>query len=507
MKFSRSSGILLHPTSLPGPFGSGDLGASAYQFIDWLLSAGQSLWQMLPLSPVGMANSPYMSPSAFAGSPLFIDLHELISHGWITKDDIGNATNDPSFRVNYPLVTKFRMSILLKASKQFFLQGNSKEREQFDIYCDTEKSWLENYSLFQALNKLYGGREWSSWDHALVHRRQAALKKARVELQEQINFYKFTQWCFARQWHNLKKYANERHIKLVGDIPIFVAHHSADVWSDPGDFYLDSDGMPTKVAGVPPDYFSEDGQRWGNPLYRWSVMKKRKYRWWIERFRKAFELFDIIRIDHFRGFEAYWEIPAEEKTACIGKWVKGPGGDLFKEVKAKLGTLPIIAEDLGVVTSKVVAIREKFKFPGMKVLQFAFSTDPEDNFLPHTYERNCVVYTGTHDNDTTIGWYEKATEHERDFVRRYCKTDGHEINWDLIKLALQSIADIAILPFQDVLGLGSEGRMNFPSTVDGNWEWRYTWDQVKPEMADRLYELTALYARCKSDRLHLIPVP
>ena len=330
---------------------------------------------------------------------------------------------------------------------------------------------------------------------SIVHRKPAALKKARIELQSLMNFHKFTQWCFSRQWCHLKKYANDRNVKLVGDIPIFVAHHSADVWSNPDDFYLDAKGLPKVVAGVPPDYFSADGQRWGNPLYRWDVMKKKQFGWWIERFRRTFNLFDILRIDHFRGFDAYWEIPAKEKTARIGQWVKGPGEDLFKTVKRKLGTLPIIAEDLGVVTPGVVALREKFNFPGMKVLQFAFSTDSDDAFLPHNYERNCVVYTGTHDNDTTKGWYEKAPERERDFVRRYCKTDAHEINWDLIKTALQSVADIAILPFQDILDLGSEGRMNYPGTVDGNWEWRFTWDLMRPGIAPRLFELTALYGR------------
>jgi len=503
MKFPRSSGILLHPTSLPGPFGSGDLGASAYQFIDWLSSAGQSLWQMLPLSPAGMANSPYMSLSAFAGSPLFIDLRELISHEWLTENDLRGALNGSYSRVDYSHTAQFRMNVILKASSQFFLHGDPKDREQFEIYCEKEKSWLENYALFQALNQTYGGREWSAWDYDLVHRKPAALKKARKELQEQVNFHKFTQWCFARQWRSLKKYANERQIKLVGDIPIFVAHHSADVWSNPDDFYLNDDGEPSIVAGVPPDYFSEDGQRWGNPLYRWNVMKKQKYQWWVERFKKTFELFHIIRIDHFRGFEAYWEIPAKEKTARIGRWVKGPGEDLFKAVKRELGTLPIIAEDLGVMTPEVVALREKFKFPGMKVLQFAFLTDPENSFLPHTFEHNCVVYTGTHDNDTSLGWYEKATEYERDFVRRYCKTDGHEMNWDLIKLSLESVADMAVIPLQDIIGLKSDGRMNFPGTIDGNWEWRFTWDEIKPWMTERLFELTTLYGRCNPDKIKL----
>jgi 4-alpha-glucanotransferase len=505
MKFPRSSGILLHPTSLPGPYGSGDLGKEAYAFVDWLSSSGQTLWQMLPLGPAGMANSPYMSLSAFAGSPLLIDLDELVELGWLAQEDLRTFSTDSKFRVQFQETTAFRMQLLWKAAQSFFQSGKEKEYQLYKLYCDTEKKWLNDYSLFQALNDQYHGQEWITWDHDLVHRKPSALKKAADDQMEQVNFHKFMQWCFARQWKKLKKYANDRSVRLVGDIPIFVAHHSADVWSNQAAFTLDKDGRPLVVAGVPPDYFSEDGQRWGNPLYRWDVMKQQKYQWWIERFKKTFELFDILRIDHFRGFEAYWRIPAKEKTARIGKWIKGPGEDLFNAIIKKLGTLPIIAEDLGVMTPGVNALREKFEFPGMKVLQFAFSAGPEDPFLPHNYHSNCIVYTGTHDNDTTKGWYEKATEHERDFVRRYCKTDGHEIHWDMMKLALQSTATIAILPLQDVLGLGSDGRMNYPGTVDGNWEWRFTWDQVNPELAGRLYELAALYGRCTPDRLILVP--
>ena len=506
MKFPRSSGILLHPTSLPGPYGSGDLGASAYQFVDWLVSAGQTLWQMLPLGPAGMANSPYMSLSAFAGSPLLIDLEELLSRGWLIQKDLQPFPVSSNPRVQYPEVTVWRMNLLWKASQNFFEHGNEKDRQQYAAFCEEEKKWLNDYTLFQALNDHYGGKEWVVWDRDLVHRKPSALRQAAEEWTAQVNYHKFMQWCFARQWKKLKKYANDRNIKLVGDIPIFVAHHSADVWSNQEAFSLNKDGRPLIVAGVPPDYFSEDGQRWGNPLYRWDVMKRQKYSWWIERFKKTFELFDILRIDHFRGFEAYWRIPAKEKTARIGKWVKGPGQDLFKAIIKELGTLPIIAEDLGVVTPGVTALRETFGFPGMKVLQFAFSTDPNDNFLPHVFTKNYVVYTGTHDNDTTIGWYEKASEHERDFVRRYCKTNGSEIHWDLMKLALQSVADIAVIPFQDVLGLGSEGRMNFPGTVDGNWEWRFTWEQLDPWITNRLYELSALYGRTTADRLNLVPL-
>jgi len=504
MRFPRSSGILLHPTSLPGQFGSGDLGVPAYRFIDWLVTSGQSIWQMLPIGPVGLANSPYMSFSAFAGSSMLIDLQELVLHGWLTKEDLYTAKDFPDYRVNYPDVAAFRMKMLLKASECFFKKRSSEDTKQFVQYCTTEKTWLEDYALFQALNHRYNEKEWSSWDTGLAHRETQALKKAAEELHDCIDFHKFTQWCFNRQWNALKKYANDRNVALVGDIPIFVAYHSADVWAYPDQFRLDKNGVPIVVAGVPPDYFSKTGQRWGNPLYRWDVIKETKYRWWIERFRKTFSLFDLIRIDHFRGFESYWEIPEEEETAVKGRWVKGPGEEFFKYVQRKLGTLPIIAEDLGIITTEVHALREKLKFPGMKVLQFAFGGGPENAFLPHRYEQNCVVYTGTHDNDTTRGWYEKASNHEQDFVRRYCKTDGNEIQWDLIKYALESVAYIAVIPFQDVIGLGSEGRMNIPGTIEGNWEWRFSWNQVGSYIADRLYELTALYGRCNPDRLNLL---
>jgi 4-alpha-glucanotransferase len=507
MKFPRCSGILLHPTSLPGPLGSGDLGESSYRFIDWLSSAGQSLWQMLPVGPAGMANSPYMSLSAFAGSPMLIDLSELVTLGWLKADDLHSLPSFSDHRVDYALVSPARMALLAKAAQQFFQSRGTEHHRQFDEYCEAKKVWLEDYALFQALNQHFNGSGWITWDHDLVHREPSVLKMYAEKLREYIDLHKFTQWCYDRQWNAMKKYANDRNVKLVGDIPIFVAHHSSDVWSNQEAFLIDENGMPLFVAGVPPDYFSEDGQRWGNPLYRWDVMSRQKYRWWVDRFRHTFTLFDIIRIDHFRGFEAYWEIPAKEKTARTGRWVKAPGDDLFTTIKNELGTLPIIAEDLGVVTPEVTALRERFNFPGMKILQFAFSSDPEDIFLPHNYVKNCVVFTGTHDNDTTIGWYEKVTEREREFVRRYSRASGREINWDLITLALQSTANIAVIPLQDIIGLGSEGRMNFPGTVDGNWEWRFTREQLDSRSTERLAELTALYGRCSPEKLRLAPAP
>ena len=507
MHFQRSSGILLHPTSLPGPFGSGDLGSSAYYFTDWMVSAGQSVWQMLPLGPVGLANSPYMCLSAFAGSPLLIDLYELKNRNWLTEEELRDAPKFPVNRVDYGAVEPYRMQKLHLAARRFFAAATAEETREFAAFCKANAGWLNDYALFQALNEKNDRRIWTSWDPKIVRRDPAALKTASAGLKSDIEFHRFVQWCFWRQWGYLRKYAAERGVKIMGDIPIFVAHHSSDVWANPGSFHLLKDGNPKFVAGVPPDYFSKTGQRWGNPLYRWDVMKEDKYSWWIDRFRTTFALFDILRIDHFRGFEAYWEIHASEKTAERGRWVKAPGADLFKAVQRKLGNLPIIAEDLGVITPAVEELRDGFEFPGMKILQFAFASDTKNNFLPHRYDTNCVVYTGTHDNDTTRGWFEKATARERDFVTRYLQTDGHEIHWDLLRLASQSVADIAVYPFQDVLGLGSEGRMNFPGTTDGNWEWRFTWEQVGPHHAQRLYETTALSGRCTAERLDLPAYP
>ena len=504
MRFMRSAGILLHPTSLPGPYGSGDLGVPAYHFIDWLHAAGQALWQMLPIGPAGMANSPYMVSSAFAGSPLLIDLQELRELGWLDNFEADGFCNISDHRIDYAAVTRFRMEKLQAAANKFFRVIRNGQRDQYESFCISERYWLDDYALFQSLNRHYDGQEWTGWETKLARRNPATLRAAEKEFGLDIQFHKFIQWCFVRQWNKLKGYAHERGVQLIGDIPFFIAGHSADVWAHPEDYSLDENGIPTHVAGVPPDYFSAAGQRWGNPLYRWEVMKEKKYQWWVERFQKTFELFDIVRIDHFRGFESYWEVPAKEKTAIHGEWRQGPGEDFFKIVRKKIGKLPIIAEDLGIITDKVRALRDALDFPGMRVLHFAFASGPDHEYLPHRYNANCVVYTGTHDNDTTCGWYAKASEHEKDFVRRYCQTNGNAIHWDLIRLALQSHADIAIVPFQDVLGLDSESRMNIPGTIDGNWEWRFTWDQVGSYPAERMYELSALYGRTDPNKLHLL---
>jgi 4-alpha-glucanotransferase len=507
MKFERSSGILLHPVSLPGPFGSGDLGTPAYHFIDWLVVAGQKLWQMLPLGPVGMGDSPYMCLSAFAGEALLLDLHDLVKNKWLEDQDLSDVPAFDSSKINYGEVRAYRMSKLRKASDKFFGDMEASQMEAFKLFCRKQKSWLEDYALFMALVGKYNGAEWCTWDKDIVKRDPEALKKIRKEMGNEINFWEFTQWVFSNQWFALKKYANDRGIKIVGDIPIFVAYQSADVWAHPDLFFLDKNMKATSVAGVPPDYFSATGQRWGNPLYKWHKMHDEGYSWWIDRIKNTLALVDIVRIDHFRGFAAYWEIPATEKTAEKGRWVKGPGLDLFNAIEKKLGTLPIIAEDLGEITPDVIELRDRFKLPGMRILQFAFAGDSKNIFLPHNYLPNTVVYTGTHDNDTTIGWFHSSTKREQEFVKKYTGTDGKDVHWSLIRLASQSVADMAVFPLQDVLGLGPEARMNMPGTAFGNWNWRFTWDIVQPWHADKLYEISALTNRTNPDRLALPKYP
>ena len=507
MRFVRSAGILLHVTSLPGVYGNGDLGAPAYHFVDWLVVAGQKLWQMLPLGPGGLANSPYMSLSAFAGNPLVVDLEELKNRGWLQAADLAPLPAFSDGRVDFAKTTPFRTKALMAASKRFFATAADADRKAFEAFCIAQRSWLDDYALFETLNEVHHRALWTSWPEKYAFRDAAALRGARKEHLDLLRHHQFVQWCFRRQWDSLKRYANERGVRLVGDIPIFVAHHSADVWSHQDLFHLDEKGNPTVVAGVPPDYFSKTGQRWGNPLYRWETMKAKKFGWWVERFRATLAIFDVVRVDHFRGFEAYWEIPAREKTAVKGRWVKAPGNALFAALRRHLRDLPIIAEDLGVITPEVTELRDTFKLPGMKVLQFAFAGGPENAFLPHNYTPHCVVYTGTHDNDTTSGWFRTATEHEREFARRYLLANGSGVTREMIRAALNSVADMAVVPFQDVLALDSEHRMNLPGTTEGNWEWRFSWSMVGPQHANAMYEMTALAHRCAPDRLALPPYP
>jgi 4-alpha-glucanotransferase len=499
MRFPRSSGILLHPTSLPGAHGSGDFGAAAYHFVDWLVAAGQKLWQILPLGGIGPGNSPYMSSSAFAGNVLLIDLDDLHAHGWLDSDDLNVHVGFSAHRVDYSVVYRYRMEKLRIAAKCFF--ANKQDHAEYEAFCRTEQSWLDDYSLFMALAEKFGWRDWAHWEPSLARREKKALAKAMVELSHEIEFWSFCQWNFFCQWRKLKQYANDRGVQVIGDIPIFIAYQSAEVWARQDLFELGEDHLPFVIAGVPPDYFSSTGQRWGNPLYRWPAHEKEGYAWWIERLRKTIELVDIVRIDHFRGFAGYWEIPASEPTAINGRWMAGPGDKLFNAIQTTLGRVPIIAEDLGVVTPDVVALLEQFNFPGMRILQFAFGGGSDNPYLPHNFKNNSVVYGGTHDNDTAIGWFNTASEHERTFACKYLSTDGTEIHWDLIHAASQSIADIAIHPFQDVLGLNADHRMNLPGKAEGYWEWRFVWEQVTPMHSERLYEMSAVHGRCSADRL------
>ena len=505
MPFQRHSGILLHPTSLPGPHGSGDLGPSAYYFVDWLVAGSQTLWQVLPLGGIGPGNSPYMSPSAFAGNELLIDLAQLRDAGWLSDADL---SSDPAFndgQVDYPLMQQYRMARLRLAAEKFFADSRHNPREQFTAFCSEARNWLDDYALFMALDKEYGGcgRVWQDWPSPLVRRNPEAMNEAAQTLADESNFWKFCQWCFYSQWAELKEYANKRGVEIIGDMPIFVSAHSADVWANQQLFDLDDKGRPRVVAGVPPDYFSATGQHWGNPLYHWPAHEKESYRWWIERLRATLALCDIVRIDHFRGFESYWEIPASSETAVDGQWQPGPGAALFNAMQnamdnrqSQLSDVPrIIAEDLGIITPEVTALRESVGLPGMRILQFAFDGHSDNLYLPHSFEANTVVYTGTHDNDTTCGWWSGLAPHEQDYVRRYLAISGEFNEWDLIRVASASVAALAIIPMQDVLGLDSTCRMNFPGHAEGSWGWRFGWHQVAPWHAERLAELTQLYGR------------
>lgn len=490
---ARSSGILLHISSLPGGFGIGDLGSEAYRFVDFLEETGQTFWQILPLNPPGVGDSPYVSSSAMAGAELLISPEKLAEDGLLSPEEWQGAPDFPLERVDYSLVRAFKTQLLRRAFENF--KAKSPMQEEFEDFCRRQAYWLEDYALFMALKEAHGGVSWSEWEPKLALRNAEALELARYRLADEILFYKFAQFVFDRQWRALKEYAEGKGIRIIGDIPIYVAYDAADVWSHPEFFQLDESGRPTVVAGVPPDYFSPTGQLWGHPIYRWDVLAERGYDWWIMRFKRTLEYVDVVRVDHFRGFEAYWEVPAGEDTAVNGQWVKGPGEDLFNTLKLALGEVPIIAEDLGYITPEVEALREKFGFPGMKILQFAFGSGPDNPHLPHNHPRNCVVYPGTHDNDTAIGWFNSLPEEVREHFCRYTATDGQEVNWVMVRLAMASVADLAIIPLQDILGLGSEARMNYPGRPEGNWQWRFRPDALTQEMKDRLAELTDLYGR------------
>ncbi|MCO5124147.1 MAG: 4-alpha-glucanotransferase [Rhizobacter sp.] len=495
MRFQRAAGVLLHPTSLPGDHGSGDLGADACRFVDWLARAGQTLWQILPLGPTGLGNSPYMSPSAFAGNALLIDLDELRQHGWLLDADlVPDAGFDPG-RVDFGRVAPWRTVRLERAAARFAAGASVADRDAFAAFCRDQTSWLDDYTLFMALSDERPGTSWCDWDGGLARRDPAALRAAGARHASRTHFHAFCQWRFFEQWSRLKAHANARGIRIVGDAPIFIAHQSAEVWARPDLFELDARGEPTVVAGVPPDYFSATGQRWGNPLYRWRAHADEGYAWWTRRVRHGLALADILRIDHFRGFAQHWEIAAAEPTAVNGRWRDGPGAALFDAIERALGPLPIIAEDLGLITPDVSALRERLGFPGMLVLEFAFDGKSDNLYLPHNHRNASVVYTGTHDNDTIVGWWQHASAAERAHACAYLGIDGTDIRAALIRTAFASVANAAIIPMQDVLGLGSDSRMNLPGQAEGHWEWRFEWSQLRDGHTAELATLSSLYGR------------
>jgi 4-alpha-glucanotransferase len=490
--FPRACGILLHPTSLPGPFGIGDLGPDAYGFVEFLQAAGQRLWQVLPLNPTGHSHSPYQCYSSFAGNPLLISPQLLADEGLLAGEDLAPLTQFSRNQVDFEAVEPARMAALRRS---FEIWRASGDQGEFHAFCAAEQHWLDTYALFVALKQAHGGADWSQWDPALVHREPGAIESARQHLAEEYEFQRYLQYQFRRQWSRLKRFANERGVSIVGDMPIFVAGDSADVWANPELFFLDEHGRQTVVAGVPPDYFSATGQRWGNPLYDWRRLADTGFQWFISRVQATLWMVDILRIDHFRGFESYWSIPAHEETAISGKWEPGPGATVFRALQATLGELPIIAEDLGIITPEVGALRDELGFPGMLILQFAFGDTAKNPYLPHNYVSNAVVYTGTHDNDTTLGWWRDLDEDTRQRVLRYTGGTYDTIVWDLIRLAYASVADMAIIPLQDALQYGSDARMNRPGVEMGNWGWRFEPEALTPELVYRLRELALTYGR------------
>lgn len=494
----RGSGILLHVTSLPSPFGIGDMGPWAYKFADFLMETKQSFWQMLPLNPTEIyhGNSPYHSTSAFACNPLLISPELLVKDGLLTEADLESAPEFPKGRVDYPSVVTYKEKLFEGAYERF---KRKKEAHEYEQFCMQNAQWLDDFALFIGLRSRFQGKTWSEWPQEIRDREPDVLESVKRELYEGLDRTRFLQYLFFRQWISLKKYCNERGVQILGDIPIYVNYDSSDLWTHPELFKLDHDKRPYAVAGVPPDYFSETGQLWGNPIYRWDVLKERGYDWWIQRMKHNFKFFDLVRIDHFRGFVAYWEVPANEKTAKNGKWVEAPAEDFFKVLLEKFPAAPLIAEDLGIITPEVREIMQRFEFPGMKVLLFAFGEDlPTNPYAPHNVVQNCLIYTGTHDNNTARGWFEKeATPEEKKRLFLYLGREitGGEVHGELIRLAMTSVANTVIIPMQDILGLGEEDRMNRPSTKDGNWQWRLLQEAVTPDLAGRLLEMTEIYGR------------
>lgn len=510
MRFPRSSGLLLHPTSLPGPYGIGELGDEALHFVDFAAEAGQKLWQVLPLTPTGYGDSPYQAFSAFAGNPLLISLDRLCEAGVLDRALLVDHPVFPDDRVDFGAVISFKYPLLRTAANTFFSSATPAQRASFDQYVSANAWWLEDFALFMAAKEAHNLVSWTSWDRDLAFRRPEAMERWAKKLADSIAAHKYWQFVFCEQWTLIRKRCQQHGIRIMGDIPIYVAHDSADVWANPGLFYLDDEGNPSKVAGVPPDYFSSTGQLWGNPIYRWDVLKSQNYEWWVRRFRETLKIVDVVRLDHFRGFEAAFEIPAGETTAVNGSWVKGPGSDLFRVLTEKLGPLPVVAENLGVITPEVEGIRHEFDYPGMAILQFAFSTDPQaPSFRPHNYVHNQVAYTGGHDNDTMCGWWNAgaadSTRSESDVTREKNDTAEYfgvtreqldrEVNWIFIREVTRSVADTVLVPMQDVLGLGSDARMNLPGSFGRWWKWRMEPGSLRPELAARLRKFAELYDR------------
>ena len=499
MTFQRSAGILLHPTSLPGRFGIGDLGPGAHGWVDFLAQTGTGLWQVLPLGPTGYGDSPYQTFSAFAGNPYLISPEALLQDGLLTGDDLRETPTFPKGEVDYGTLIPWKLDLLNRAHAQYETGSFPALEKDFKTFQAEQAGWLEDYALFRSLKEEQGGAPWWTWPPEYRQAGSSAGTTIRKDLIDKhrriLARIKFRQFLFFKQWSEVRDHAHRNGIQIIGDIPIFVAHDSADVWGNPDLFYLDDGGQPTVVAGVPPDYFSETGQLWGNPLYDWEVHAADGYSWWLDRLRSVLSLVDIVRLDHFRGFAGYWEIPGQAETAVDGRWRDGPGADFFRTVRETLGELPIIAEDLGEITPDVIELRDQFDLPGMKVLVFAFNSGPDNEFLPHNYTEDCVVYTGTHDNDTAVGWYDRVEDGERSFARRYLGTSGENIAWDLIRAAWSSVAVFALAPLQDLLELGNEARMNYPGSEQGNWTWRYEADALSADLGDRLRGFNETYGR------------